>query len=167
MDPFIGEIRMFSWDWAPRGWALCEGQLLNITQYTALFALLGTQYGGDGRTTFALPDLRGRAPIHFGPDHTQGEMDGVEAVMLTTASMPAHPHSFLGTSSTASKKTPAGVIGTDTSATANFMAPDTAPLTISPVSLAPVGGNQPHENMQPFLVMNYCIALAGVFPPHS
>jgi microcystin-dependent protein len=168
MEPFVGEIRLFPWNWAPRNWAVCNGVLLPIAQYSALFSLLGTMYGGNGVTNFALPDLRGRSPIHRSNVYSQGEMDGVEQVTLTIATMPAHQHAFLGTSGTANQKPPGGgTLATDTIATDNFYAADTNPLAISPASVGPAGGSQPHNNMQPYLVMNYCIAIQGIFPSRN
>ena len=164
-NPFLGEIRLFPWNFAPFGWALCDGTLLGIAQNTALFSLLGTMYGGNGQTTFALPDLRGRTPIHVSNNFSQGELDGQEQVTLTIATMPAHQHTFFGTSAAANSKAPAGhTLTKDSVAGDNFYAPDTTPFAISPQSIGGMGGNQPHDNMQPFLVLNYCIALRGIFP---
>jgi len=168
MDPFLGEIRLFPWNWAPRGWALCDGSLLPISQYSALFSLLGTMYGGNGTTNFALPDLRGRTPIHRSAIYSQGEIDGQENVTLTIATMAAHQHTFYGTSATANAKAPTGhTLTTDSVAGDAFYAPDTNPLGISTQSIGPAGGNMPHNNMQPYLVMNYCIAMTGIYPPRS
>jgi microcystin-dependent protein len=124
-------------------------------------------YGGNGQTTFGLPDLRGRTPIHTSNIYSQGEMDGQEIATLTMATMPSHQHAFFGTSSTAGSKTATGALGTDTSAPISFYAPDAVPLSISPSSIGPAGGNQPHANMQPYLVLNYCIAVYGVFPSRN
>ena len=169
MDPFLGEIRTFPWDWAPRGWALCAGQLMSISQNSALFALLGTMYGGDGRTTFGLPDLRGRVPIDRSSSEPQGTIDGIEQVTLTTGTMPAHNHPMIGTSAIATGKQPTGnVFANDTSPNADFYAADSNPLlTIAPGTVGLAGGNQPHDNMQPYLVLNYCIAVSGIFPTRN
>lgn len=167
MDPFLGEIRLFPWNWAPRGWALCNGGLMSISQNTALFALLGTMYGGNGQTTFGLPDLRGRTPIHRSNIYSQGEMDGEETVQLTIATMAMHQHAFVGTSATGISSSAEGTLGTDTSGAGAFYAADTTPLAISPQSVGPSGGNMPHYNMQPYLVMNYCIATSGIFPSRN
>jgi microcystin-dependent protein len=168
MQPYIGEIRLFPWNWAPRQWALCNGAIMSIQQNTALFSLLGTMYGGNGQTTFALPDLQGRTPVHRGGAYSQGEMDGEEQVTLTLATLPMHQHAFLGTSAAANKKLPTGnSLTTDSIAGDNFYAVDTNPLAINPQSIGPAGGNQSHANMQPFLVMNYCIAILGVFPSRN
>lgn len=166
--PFLGEVRLFPMSWAPRGWHVCDGSLLSISTYSALFALLGTQYGGNGTTTFALPDLRGRTPIHFGNSYVIGETDGTETVALTTSQMPIHNHSLMG----------AGTNGNKTDAIGNAFAgiADTAgpkygtvgalqPLQV--MSLSMVGSGIPHENLQPFLVFNYSIALVGVFPTRN
>lgn len=166
--PYLGEIRLFSWNWPPRQWAICDGSLLSIAQYSALFSLLGTMYGGNGVQNFALPDLRGRTPIHRSSTYSQGEIDGSETVTLTIATMPAHQHTFYGTSATANQKGPtSAVLTADSVAGDNFYAPDTNPQAISPSSIGPAGGNQPHMNMQPYLVMNYCIALAGIYPSRN
>lgn len=171
-DPYLAEIRMFGGNFAPRGWALCNGQLLSIAQNTALFSLLGTTYGGDGKTTFALPDLRGRAPIHFGqgPGLTPrdlGESDGTETVTLLTTEMPAHTHLLNCNNSVqfTSSPTPEGsVLGTVDSL--NLYAPN-ANTTMSPTSIGVSGSSQPHNNMQPYLCVNFIIALEGIFPPRS
>lgn len=168
MDPFLGEIRLFPWDWAPTGWRLCDGSILPISQYTALFALLGTQYGGDGRTNFALPDLRGRAPIHFGSSYSQGETDGSETVSLTLSTMPAHNHALQGTSTIGDKPSPINNSLAQLASTAHphYSAPAPA-VALNPASVQPAGSGQPHENMQPFLVLNFCIATNGIFPSRS
>jgi microcystin-dependent protein len=168
-DPYIGEIRMFGGNFAPQGWAMCQGQIMPISQNDALFNLIGTAFGGDGQETFGLPDLQGRAPMHQGqgPGITQnyilGENAGVESVTLTTQQIPIHNHAFLVSS----------VIGTQTNPTNNYMA---APLTgkayyaANPDKsmynqiLSPVGGNQPHNNMQPYLVVSFIISLYGIYP---
>jgi microcystin-dependent protein len=167
MQPYLGEIRLLPWNWAPRGWGLCNGAILPISQYTALFSLLGTMYGGNGQTNFALPNLQGRTPIHRSSIYSQGEMDGEENVTLTLATMAMHQHAFVGTSATATSKTAVGTFGTDTSAPASYYAVDTNPLAISPASIGVTGGNMPHDNMQPYLVMSYCIAMLGVFPSRN
>jgi microcystin-dependent protein len=161
-DPFLSEIRIMSFVFAPKGWALCNGQLLPINQNQALFSLLGTTFGGDGRVNFALPDLRGRVPIHVGSGHTLGERAGEQAHTLTTAELPAHNHA-VNASTTASG-------GTD-NPTDNFLG-SASNLYHTPASLTPMnpgtignrGGSQAHQNMQPFLTFNFCIALVGIFP---
>ena len=167
-DPFIGEIRLFPYTFAPRGWALCHGQMLSISQNTALFALIGTIYGGDGRTTFALPDLRGRVVVSSGEGpglspYQVGEMGGAESVSLTESQMPAHNHQMAvnGPSSGAAKPTNRYLgrvsTGTTYAGTSNGR-------TLHPAAITPAGGGQPHENRPPHLALNYCIALQGIFP---
>ena len=159
--PFVAEIRIFACNFAPTGWAQCNGQLLPISQNTALFSLLGTMYGGDGKSTFALPNLQGRVPIHTGGGHTLGEAAGSQSVTITQQQMPQHLH-FVSASGT----------GGDTPiAVGNFFAgaldvyTAAANLTsIRPDSVSNVGGSQPHTNMMPYLVLNFCIALQGIFP---
>ncbi len=170
MDPFLGEIRLFPWEWPPKGWLLCAGQLLSIQQNSALFALLGTTYGGNGTTNFALPDLRGRVPIDRSSEEPQGLRDGTETVTLTIGTMPAHNHALIGTSAVATLKGPSGnALANDTSPATDFYAAAAGnPLTtLSPTSIAVGGGSQPHDNMQPFLVLNYCIANSGIFPSRN
>lgn len=167
MQPYIGEIRLFPWNWAPRNWALCNGAILSIQQNSALFSLLGTMYGGNGQTTFALPNLQGRTPVHRGGNYSQGETEGEEQVTISLATMPAHQHAFYGTSTTGTSTDAVGVLGTDSSSAGAFYAADTTPLTISPQSIGANGGGQAHNNMQPYLVMNYCIAIYGIFPSRN
>jgi microcystin-dependent protein len=165
-EPFIGEIRNFGFNFAPRGWALCQGQLLPINQNTALFSLLGTMYGGDGRITFALPDLRGRAPIGFGQgpgltDRTQGVAAGVEAVILTQSELPPHNHP-VGAASDAVTKNPAGAMPAITSSHRSYGGSQDAEM--NPSMIGQVGGGLPHDNMSPYVVTNWCIATEGIFP---
>jgi microcystin-dependent protein len=168
MQPYLGEIRLFPWNWAPRQWALCNGAILSIQQNTALFSLLGTMYGGNGSTTFGLPDLQGRTPVHRGGVYSQGEVDGEEQVTVTLATMPMHQHTFFGTSAAANQKPATGhTLTTDSVAGDNFYQTDTNPLAINPACIGPAGGNMPHSNLQPFLVMNYCIAINGIFPSRN
>ncbi len=169
MDPFVGELRLFGFNFAPRGWALCQGQLLPIAQNTALFSLLGTTYGGNGQTTFALPDLRGRAPIGFGQgpglsDRVQGQWVGAEQVTLVGAQLPPHNHT-VGASSAATGKSPAGSYPAFTTGASSYGG--TADLQMSPTMVGGGGGSQPHGNMSPALVLNWCIALEGIFPSRS
>lgn len=164
MEPFLGEIKLLPWNWAPKGWRLCDGSLLAISQYSALFALLGVQYGGNGTTNFALPDLRGRTPIHFGSSYPQGAQDGVESVTLLVDQMPAHSHALLGSSQAGQAANPNGALATITPATSLHYAPDTILQPLNPTSVQPTGSGSAHQNMQPYLVLNYCIAIAGVFP---
>ena len=166
MDPFIGELRCFGFNFAPVGWALCNGQLLAIQSNTALFSLLGTMYGGNGQTTFALPDLRGRTSLAFGQgpgltNRTQGELGGNETVTLTSATIPAHSHT-VAASSTPTSKNPSGAFPSVTAAGSSYGTP--GDLQMNAGMIAGGGSGQPHENMQPYLVLNWCIALEGVYP---
>jgi microcystin-dependent protein len=168
MDPFIGEIRMFGGNFAPQGWAFCAGQLLSISENTALFNLLGTTYGGDGQTTFGLPDLRGRAPIHTNPTYPQGAMVGTEQVTLTQSNLPAHPHLAAALSGQGSNGKPDGAVWAGSTLSDNlYKDAPTSPTTMLASALSPAGGNQPHDNMQPYLVLNFIIALEGIYPSQN
>jgi microcystin-dependent protein len=165
-EPFLAEIRIMSFSFAPKGWALCNGQLLPINQNQALFALLGTTYGGDGRVNFALPDLRGRTPVHVGDDLVLGARGGAEAVTLTEATLPTHPHELVASAEPATDTNPADQVlakkprfGADV-----YAAPPGAPVTLAPASLTSLGGSQAHLNLQPFLTLSFAIALQGIFP---
>jgi microcystin-dependent protein len=161
-DPFLSEIRIMSFVFAPRGWALCNGQLLPINQNQALFSLLGTTFGGDGRVNFALPDLRARVPIHVGSGHTLGERGGEQAHTLSTAELPTHNH-FVNASTMASGgvDNPTG----DFLGSANNLYHTPASLTpMNPGTITNTGGSQAHQNMQPFLTLSFCICLTGIFP---
>jgi len=161
-SPFIGEIRMFGGNFAPAGWAFCDGSLLLISDNDALFQLIGTTYGGDGQSTFALPDLRSRVPIHVGPGFTLGQVAGEETVTLTTAQIPAHTHGPQGNSSPGTQSSPAGGVWAQ-SALGQFSS--AAPsLSMDPGALGTTGGSQPHDNMVPFLAVNFILSLFGVFP---
>lgn len=169
MNPYLGEIRLLAFNFAPRGWHMCDGSLVAISQNAALFSLLGTQYGGDGQRTFALPDLRGRVPIHFGPTFSQGEQYGVENVGLVLSEMPAHNHTFSGTKATGLLPAPTGGMLAQSSPTTSFhYATDAAVTPLNPTSVGLMtGGGVPHANMQPYLVMTYCIAVLGTFPSRN
>ena len=161
-EPYLAEIRIMSFEFAPKGWALCNGQLLPINQNQALFSLLGTTFGGDGKFNFALPDLRGRTPMHSGNGHTVGERAGEQAHTLTVNEMPTHTHAANASSaSSGGNSVPAGrVLGS-----ANNMYHSPANLTpVNPATVANTGGSQAHLNMQPFATLNFCIALQGIFP---
>src|SRR2546422_4423587 len=160
-EPFLSEIKIISWNYAPRGWALCNGQLLPINQNQALFALLGTTYGGNGQTTFALPNLQGRAPIHFGNSHTLGEKAGETAHTLAIGELPAHTHTAVGSDAGANTPNPTNAYWASGGQPAYSNA-GSGPM--SPQAVAPVGGGQAHENLPPYLVLNFCIALVGIFP---
>jgi microcystin-dependent protein len=168
--PFIGEVRIFAGNFAPVGWMFCNGQLLAISQYDALYALIGTTYGGDGQTTFALPDLQCRVPLHFGTgpglsSRVLGESGGTEQVTVNTSQMPAHTHPPLALGSTGSSSTPGGNVWAGVSAGAIYNATDTAPAALMNASaVLPVGGSQPHDNIQPFQCVNFIIAVEGIFP---
>jgi microcystin-dependent protein len=162
-EPFLSEIKIVSFSFAPKGWAMCNGQLLPINQNQALFSLLGTTYGGDGRVNFALPDLRGRVPIHFG-SHTLGERSGEENHTLTSSEMPAHTHTFSASNAAPNQGLPTGNMWASNSGAYSSAPPD---ATMNPASITNVGGGQPHTNIQPFLVLNFIIALQGIFPSQN
>ena len=172
-EPYIGQIIMFGGNFAPRNYALCAGQIQAISQNTALFSLLGTTYGGDGRTTFALPDLRGRAPIHTGQgpglsSRPMGQVSGEEGVTLLATQMPGHTHGVNATDNTASQPSPVGHIpAADLAGQPTVYSAQNPNATMSPQSIGLTGGSTPHNNMQPYQVINYCIALYGLFPPRS
>ncbi len=161
-EPFLSEIRLMSFVFAPKGWALCNGQLLPINQNQALFSLLGTTFGGDGRVNFALPDLRGRTPIHVGSGHTLGERGGEQAHTLSIAELPTHTHGVnASASATGGNAGPGGrFLGGANNA---YHAPEGL-TSLTPGSVANIGGSQAHLNMQPFLTLSFCIALQGIFP---
>jgi len=168
-DPYIGEIRMWPANFAPVGWALCDGSLLPISSYDVLFNLIGTTYGGDGQNTFGLPDLRGRAPIHQGPGFVLGQIAGVESVTLTTSQMPQHTHLPV-----ASNNGPSNPVNSPANATwsswtgGQYNTPSPSPnTTMSPAALGSAGSSQPHDNMVPFLVINFIIALEGIYPSQT
>jgi microcystin-dependent protein len=164
-EPFLSEIRLMSFVFAPKGWAPCDGQLLPINQNQALFSLLGTTFGGDGRVNFALPDLRGRTPIHVGSGHTLGEKGGEQAHTLSIAESPEHVHSVNAATVAATTSTPANTLVTAQSTAANLYASaDSNLVAMSPAAVGNVGGSQAHLNMQPFLTLSFCIALQGIFP---
>ena len=171
-DPFVAEIRIFPFNFAPRGWAWCDGQLLPLSQNTALFSLLGTTYGGNGKSNFALPDLQGRAPMHPGQGpglslHDLGETGGSETVTLLESEIPSHSHAAKVSGRPAVENDAAGRYWA--TATVNAYAPG-APqglVQMAPETLAPAGGDQPHNNLQPYLTFYFCIAMQGVFPPRG
>jgi microcystin-dependent protein len=160
-EPFLSEIRLMSFVFAPKGWALCNGQLLPINQNQALFSLLGTTFGGDGRVNFALPDVRGRTPIHVGSGHTLGERGGEQAHTLSISEIPDHLHTVQAASVNSDTNVPAG---NNLAVAANLYGPPNNPTTLSPTTVANVGGSQAHPNMMPFLTISFCIALQGIFP---
>jgi microcystin-dependent protein len=162
-EPFLSEIRVMSFSFAPKGWALCNGQLLPINQNQALFSLLGTTFGGDGRTTFALPDLRGSVPMHVGSGHVLGERSGQESHTLMQQEYPAHNHIVNVVNSNAN----AGPTGHFYAAANALYAPAPANTQLAPSTISNVGGSQPHPNQQPFLVLSFAIALQGIFPSRN
>ncbi len=175
-EPFLGEIRMFAFDYAPRSWAHCDGALLPISQYQSLYALLSTRYGGDGRTSFALPDLRGRVPVHVGQgpgltDRTLGQRAGEESTTLTAGQMPSHSHpaTVHATDTFGDRKSPAGgYLAKADDGENNYSGGEpNVLLHASNTTIANCGGGQAHNNMPPLLVLNFCIAMAGIFPPRS
>lgn len=172
-SPYLGEIKIVAFNFAPKNWALCNGQQLSIQQNTALFSLLGTMYGGNGVTTFALPNLQSRVPIHFGQgpglsNYTQGEVGGAETVTLNSTQLPQHTHLLNGTTGTANKRPPAGhTFAADTASIANFYAAPANQVALAAPSVTTAGGNQPHSNLQPYLAVLFCICLAGVFPSRN
>lgn len=163
-EPFLSEIRLMSFAFAPRGWALCNGQLLPINQNQGLFSLLGTTFGGDGRVNFALPDLRGRVPIHVGSGHTLGERGGEQAHTLSIAELPEHIHVANATTATATTNSPASNLLLGQSTAADLYAAASNLQAMAPAAIGNTGGSQAHLNMQPFLTLNFCIALQGIFP---
>jgi len=167
-DGFMGEIRMVSFGFPPKGWAMCNGQTLPINQNQALFSLLGTRYGGDGVTTFKLPDLRGRVPMHFGNGMVQGQAGGEEAHTLTLNEMPMHSHSLLGSTALATGTSPANALVGKKGRTGRDVYAAPANLTtLAPNNVSQAGGSQPHQNMQPFMALNFAIALTGIFPSRN
>ena len=167
-EPYIGEIRLFGGTFAPVGWALCQGQLLSISENEALFNLIGTTYGGDGQSTFALPDLRGRLPIHRGNTFAQGQSGGTESVTLTQAQLPAHSHPLLASIDVATIAAPANqVLARSTGATVSPYGSDAPRVSLAPGSVTSVGSGQPHDNMQPYLCVNFIIALEGIYPSQN
>lgn len=160
-EPFLGEIKIISWNFPPKGWTFCNGQLLPINQNQALFSILGTTYGGDGRVNFGLPNLQGRSPLHVGNGIALGELGGETAHTLNISEIPAHNHVPVGSNDTATDPSPVGNLwDTDT----NKPYSPTANTPMSSACVLPTGGNQPHENMPPYLVLNFIIALQGIFP---
>ncbi len=163
-EPFLGEIKVISWNFPPKGWAFCNGTLLPINQNQALFSILGTTYGGDGRTTFALPNLQGRTPFHVGNGIVLGEMGGETTHTLNISELPAHTHVPNANTATATVGTPAGNFWSTQDAAAFDSASNTA---MNPADIGVTGGSQPHENMSPYLVLNFIIALQGIFPSQN
>lgn len=162
-QPYVGEIRMFAGNFAPAGWMFCQGQLLPISENETLFQLIGTTYGGDGQSTFALPDLRGRIPIHQGNGFTLAESGGAEEITLTVNQIPAHSHPFLVSTAAASQSAPANSLPGN-SPSVDVYLEDVASVNMSPQAIASTGGSQPHTNFQPYLCVDFIISLFGIFP---
>lgn len=164
-EPFIGEIKIIAWDWAPRNWAFCDGQILAISQNQALFSILGTTYGGNGTTNFGLPDMRGRTPLSFDQQYVIGQRSGEDAHTLILSEIPSHPHGATGSSNAADQTTPANnfwaVNGTYTAYAPN------ANTNMAQQAVGLTGGNQPHPNLSPYLTMNFIIALVGIYPSRN
>ena len=175
-DPFVAEIRMFGFNFAPKGWAFCNGQLLPLSQNTALFSLLGTTYGGNGQSNFGLPNLQGNAPMHPGQGpglslHDLGETGGSETVTLLESEIPSHGHPMQASQGDGTERTPSpggnGQLLATGVGISQYQAPSGPATPLSGSAIAPAGGDQPHNNMQPYLVLNFCIALQGVYPPRT
>ncbi len=173
-DPFVAEIRIFPFNFAPTGWAFCDGQLQPISQNTALFSLLGTAYGGDGKSTFGLPDLQGCAPMHRGQGpglsyHDLGETGGTDTVILLESEMPSHGHGLMASNDPGEDQSPnpTGAIGRSVGASLYQSVTNMNIVQLSDNAIAPAGGDQPHNNLQPYLTLNFCIALQGYFPPRT
>jgi microcystin-dependent protein len=171
-DPFVAEIRIFPFNFAPKGWAFCNGQILPLSQNTALFSLLGTTYGGDGKSTFALPNLQGEAPMHPGQGQglslrDLGEIGGAESITLLVSEMPLHPHTLNCSIDDADLRIPSPARSMAKSSSGNMYATANGNQLMAFQALPPAGGGLPHNNMQPYLTLNFCIALQGVFPPRG
>jgi len=164
-EPFLAEVRMVGFNFAPRGWAFCDGQVLPINQNQSLYSLIGTIYGGDGRTSFALPDLRGRTPMHVGEGHPEGQKSGEETHTLSVNEMPQHTHSAQATNNPSASDDPTNkLLGQGPT---NIYATHTTSAPMGTDMISNVGGSQAHENMQPYLAVNFCIALQGLFPSRN
>lgn len=161
-EPFLGEIKVISWNFPPKGWAFCNGSLLPINQNQALFSILGTTYGGDGRQTFGLPNLQGRTPFHVGNGIVLGELGGETTHTLNISELPAHTHVPAGSTNSPTIKSPSGAIWATNASTSPYS--NTGGSSMDPSGISVIGGSQPHENMSPYLVLNFIIALQGIFP---
>ena len=174
MDPFVAEIRIFPFNFPPKGWAFCQGQILPLSQNTALFSLLGTTYGGDGKSNFALPNLQGNAPMHPGQGpglslHDLGETGGSDTVTLQVSEMPSHPHTLMASVENGTQGTLAAGVDIESSVGGQLYQSNTSAnlAAMNAGALSPAGGSQPHNNLMPYLTLNFCIALQGVYPPRT
>ena len=173
MDPFVAEIRIFPFNFAPKGWAFCDGQILPLSQNTALFSLLGTTYGGDGKSNFALPNMQGNVPMHPGQGpglslHDLGETGGSDTVSLLESEIPSHSHTMMSLPAPGNRTAPGGnSMGRTAGTIGPYATPGKALAATADTAVAPAGGDQPHNNMQPYLTLNFCIALQGVYPPRT
>ena len=174
MDPFVAEIRIFPFNFAPKGWAFCDGQILPLSQNTALFSLLGTTYGGDGKSNFALPDMQGNIPMHPGrgpglSEHFLGETGGSDTVSLLESEIPSHSHAWMASNADSNNQSPVGQLVAAGLGGVTFYGEQNAGAltTLNDNVLAPAGGDQPHNNLQPYLTLNFCVALQGVYPPRT
>ena len=165
-QPYVGEIRMFAGNFAPAGWMFCEGQLVAISEQETLFNLIGTTYGGDGQSTFALPDLRGRIPLHMGNGFILGETGGMESVTLTVPQIPQHTHALLASTAQGTQVTPGGNVLANSFQVTPYIN-DVAQDNMHPTAISPVGGSQPHNNFQPYLCVDFIISLFGIFPSQN
>jgi len=165
-QPYVGEIRMFAGNFAPAGWMFCEGQLLPISEYETLFNLIGTTYGGDGQSTFALPDLRGRLPLHFGNGFTLAETGGAESITLTVSQITAHSHPLLAANATGDQVSPSGNLPASSFNVTPYIN-DVPNGNMSPSAISSIGGSQPHNNFQPYLCVDFIISLFGIFPSQT
>lgn len=166
-EPFLGEIKIFAGNFAIRGWAFCDGSLLSIAQNDALFALFGTTYGGDGQSTFGLPDLRSRIPVHVGSGFALGQVAGSETVTLTQQQLPSHPH-LMGAAASGTAQTPGNNLLAGTSSGKElYVDQSVTPVNMAPNSIQPAGGSQPHDNIMPFQVITFLVALEGIFPSQN
>ncbi|MBV8199190.1 MAG: phage tail protein [Acidobacteria bacterium] len=172
-NPFVAEIRIFPFNFAPKGWAFCDGQILPISQNTALFSLLGTTYGGDGKSNFALPNMQGNAPMHPGQGpglslHDLGETGGSDTVTLLESEIPSHSHSLMTFAGQATSQTPSPTVGLSRARGIEAYSTNVTGLSMmADATVAPAGGDQPHNNLMPYLTLNFCIALQGVYPPRT
>ena len=166
-NPYVGEIRLAGFNFAPQGWAFCDGSLLSIAENVVLFQLIGTTYGGDGQTTFALPDLRSRVPRHQSNGHVPGERAGVETVTLTTAQLPSHTHLPQADANTSTSSDPTGHIWAQAQAARPYVAGTAANAPMNASAMGSTGGSQPHDNMLPFVAINFIISLFGIYPSQS